>query len=139
MDDIKYAHGKIYKLINKLDNEMYVGSTCLELKNRLCCHKCFAKTHQSQLVYKHLNAIGWQNVDIVLIEEYPCFNKTELEIREKYWIFQLKPSLNTRLTSSCVEQQVKQQEVAKLLTQLMITYSMNLPNMIKGHFKTETS
>jgi hypothetical protein len=36
-------------------------------------------------------------VKIILIEEYGCENKEQLERRERYWIDELQPNLNTRI------------------------------------------
>ena len=94
MADGRYANGKIYRLVNSVDNEEYVGSTCTTLAKRKSRHKQHARTYTTRCVYQHLNAIGWDNVDIVLIEEYPCDSKMELERRERYWIETLKPILN---------------------------------------------
>lgn len=93
MADGRYANGKIYKLVNSVDDEFYVGSTCTSLAKRKNGHKTTAKK-KPQPVHQHLNVIGWENVDIVLIEEYPCNNKMELERRERHFIEMLKPSLN---------------------------------------------
>lgn len=41
-----------------------------------------------------MNEIDWENVDIILIEEYSCDNKDQLERRERYWIDTLNPTLN---------------------------------------------
>lgn len=89
----RYKNGKIYRLVNSVDNEFYVGSTCTSLAKRLYSHKKDAKRHMYR-VYIHLNDIGWAFVSIVLVEEYPCANKMELERRERHWIEELKPSLN---------------------------------------------
>ena len=93
----RYANGKIYRLVNSVDNDEYVGSTCTSLAKRKSIHKKDARTQTTRRVYQHLNEVGWDNVDIVLIEEYPCENKMELEIKERYWIETLKPSLNKRV------------------------------------------
>ena len=89
----RYANGKIYRLVNSVDNEEYVGSSCTTLAKRLYSHKNEAR-HKPRPVHKHLNDIGWDTVDIILVELYPCGNKMELERRERYWIETLKPSLN---------------------------------------------
>lgn len=90
----KYNNAKIYRLINDIDNEFYIGSTCEKLARRKSKHKTKATTHQHRRVYSHLNEVGWDNVHIVLIEEYPCENIEQLQARERYWIEQLKPTLN---------------------------------------------
>ena len=93
----RYNNGKIYRLVNSVDNEFYVGSTCLTLCKRLYRHKTDAKRRPNVKIYSHLNTIGFENVKIVLIEEYPCNSKMELERKERYWIEQLKPTLNQKI------------------------------------------
>jgi len=89
----RYNEGKIYKLCNDVDDQIYVGSTCLSLAKRRYSHKQCTKRRTSP-VYNHLNAIGWDHVHIILVESYPCANKMELEKRERYWIEKLNSSLN---------------------------------------------
>lgn len=89
----KYDNAKIYRLVNNVDDEFYVGSTCDALHKRFYKHKAKAK-HDPRPVHKHFNEIGWDNIKIILIEEYACKNKMELERRERYWIEELKPTLN---------------------------------------------
>ena len=94
MANNRYAKGKFYRLVNDIDSEFYVGSTCSTLAKRLSKHKNASKRKPDRKVYQHINSIGWENVSIILIEEYPCENKMELERRERYWIEELKPTLN---------------------------------------------
>jgi group I intron endonuclease len=94
-----YAKGKIFKLVNELDDEIYVGSTTVKLCNRKAKHKDKIKHHPDRLVYQHITKVGWDNVKIILLEEYPCGNKEQLEQRERYWIDKLKPSLNKQVPS----------------------------------------
>ena len=91
---VNYQNGKIYKLVNNVDDEIYVGSTCNPLYKRKGSHKSSAKIHPNIKVYNHLNEVGWENVEIVLIENFSCDLKDELHRRERYWIDTLKPSLN---------------------------------------------
>lgn len=92
--DDRYKNGKIYRLVNNVDEEFYVGSTCGRLAKRKSDHKTKARKDTARRVYEHLNKVGWGNVDIVLVEEYACENKNQLERRERHWIETLKPSLN---------------------------------------------
>ena len=91
---VNYANGQIYKLVNNVDDEIYIGSTCGTLRLRKSSHKSLARKDTERRVYKHLNEIGWDNVDIILIEACDCQNKDELHRRERYWIDTLNPSLN---------------------------------------------
>tara|TARA_R110000823_G_scaffold36288_1_gene99188 strand:+ start:373 stop:846 length:474 start_codon:yes stop_codon:yes gene_type:complete len=93
---VNYGNGKIYKLVNNVDDKIYVGSTCSTLSKRKGNHKSSAK-HKDYTVYRHLNEVGWENVNIVLIEECECKNKDELHKRERYFIDELKPDLNINL------------------------------------------
>lgn len=95
--DNRYAHGKVYKLVNDIDAEIYVGSTCLPLHKRLYTHKKKAKEKPDRNVYQHLNEIGFDNVQIILIENYACDSKEVLLARERHWIDTLMPSLNQNL------------------------------------------
>lgn len=99
----KYEHGKIYKLTNTIDGDTYVGSTHHPLVKRLSLHKSRAKYAKSK-IYQHINAIGFENVCIELIEEYPCTCRKELEDRERYWIENLKPTLNKNMPSRTLEE-----------------------------------
>lgn len=89
----RYNNGKVYKLVNTVDDKIYVGSTCLSLAKRKSGHKNDAKTRNSH-VYSHLNSIGWDNVRIVLIESVTAETKDQLLMREQYYMDLLKPSLN---------------------------------------------
>lgn len=93
MADNRYKNGKIYRLVNDVDDEFYVGSTCLSLPKRLYYHKQDARRGILP-AYQHFNNVGWENVKIILIEEYACDNKMELERQERKWIEELKPTLN---------------------------------------------
>jgi hypothetical protein len=94
---VNYQNSKIYKLVNNVDDKIYVGSTCNLLRVRKSGHKDKSTKQVDRRVYAHLNAIGWDNVQIVLIEEFPCDNKMHLLKRERYWVDLLKPVLNTNL------------------------------------------
>ncbi len=91
----KYKKSKIYKLVNEEDNEVYVGATTKTLSTRFRQHKNDSKRYNKQHVYAHLNNVGWDKIQIVLLETYPCCNMDELKARERYWIEQLKPTLNS--------------------------------------------
>ncbi len=73
-----YSKGKIYKVIDNTNNNIYIGSTVEPLNKRLNGHKnssCSSKKIIKNGDYK-----------IELIENYKCNNKLELRKREQYWI-----------------------------------------------------
>ena len=87
-----YQNSVIYKITCKDNNvkDVYIGST-RDFINRRCCHKgsCCDKSNSSynQPKYKFIRDHGgWINWKMIIIEEYPCNNKTELLIRERYHI-----------------------------------------------------
>jgi hypothetical protein len=94
MTEARYNTAKIYKLVNSVDDRIYVGSTCLILSKRFHMHKSRARNKPGP-VHHQLNAIGWDNVRIILIENVTCTSKEELLQREQHFIDLLKPSLNS--------------------------------------------
>ena len=81
-----YSKGKIYKILNTVDNEIYVGATIQTLSNRMSRHRTrcvneFDANYGSKL-YQHMRNVGINNCYIELIENYPCGSKEELNARE---------------------------------------------------------
>ena len=89
-----YRNSKIYKLVNSVDNRIYVGSTVNSLSRRKSGHRTASIKQPTRPVYAHLNSVGWEHVSIILIENYVCSTKDELRAREQYYIDLLNPSLN---------------------------------------------
>ena len=77
-----YQKGKIYKLIGY--GKTYYGSTTQLLCQRKTGHKRSYKNHRD-CKSKEIFELG-DDVDIVLVESYPCNNKEELHKRERYYI-----------------------------------------------------
>ena len=90
---VNYQLGKIYKLISP-SGLIYIGSTCEILSKRLGGHKIAYKYYQKHKNKKITSFILFDedidNIDIVLIENYPCNSKDELHARERYYIDSLK-------------------------------------------------
>ena len=93
MDISRYSRGKVYKIVNTVDDKIYVGSTCLSLTKRLSNHKATAKTKPLP-AHIHLNELGWENIRIILVESVNAQNKDQLLQREQHYIDLLSPSLN---------------------------------------------
>jgi len=111
----KYKNGKIYKLTNTVDDLIYVGSTCKKLNLRFSGHKADSRRNPTAKAYQHLNRIGWDSVQIVLVEQFSCANQTELVKRERYWIDILSPSLNSY--KSYVSDKEEKEYAKKYLTE----------------------
>lgn len=78
---IDYKNGKIYKLVNDVNDMIYIGSTTTTLSRRFSGHKAHAKAASSN-IYTAMRELGCDHFKIVLIELFPCTCKAELEARE---------------------------------------------------------
>ena len=81
-----FANGKIYQLVNDVDNLVYVGHTTTTLPRRFYKHKMAAKEQPDRKVYKHINSLGIAHFRLELIEPWACQNEDELVAREGFWI-----------------------------------------------------
>ena len=90
---VNYQLGKIYKIVDNTNGDIYIGSTCEpNLARRLATH---IGDYKKYLEGKRVNITSFQifdnnNYDIILIENYPCERKDELHARERYYIESLK-------------------------------------------------
>ena len=100
----KYQHGKIYKIVNSIDKLIYVGSTIQPLNRRFTGHKFDAKRYPNSKLYKHFAKLGVDHFEIILIKNYPCNNKLELEIEEERYKIMLNAQLNTYRAHQTTEQ-----------------------------------
>jgi len=98
-----YSHTVIYKIACRdfTVKDIYVGSTT-DFRSRKSSHKGFCnnqdrnRLHYDLKVYQFIRAHGgWDNWDVIWIEDYPCSSSHEKRAREWYWMEQLKASLNT--------------------------------------------
>ena len=95
-----YSKAIIYKLCCKDPNikDIYIGSTCNFIK-RKSAHKCHCnkETHNDYNTYKYQfirDNGGWCNWIMVMVKEFSCENKRQLESEERKQIEELKPTLN---------------------------------------------
>jgi group I intron endonuclease len=79
---LSYASGKIYKLVNDVNDNLYIGSTTQALSKRMVQHRSDAKRMRQCKVHIAMNAIGVHHFSIILIEAFPCASKDALEARE---------------------------------------------------------
>lgn len=106
--DTKYKNGKIYKLVSSLTADVYVGSTILKLNRRLSHHKShyklFIENEFRDCASFRLFEKGKNEVRIELIEDYSCNCKSELEIRERYWIENTVNCINKKIPTRTVKE-----------------------------------
>ena len=86
-----YKNGRIYKILNTIDDNVYVGSTTEALCKRMWKHKWDVKNNRfiTRPLYVKAKEYGFDNFYIELIENYPCECKEEMIAREGYWIRQI--------------------------------------------------
>jgi len=72
-------HGKIYKIVCNITNEVYIGSTCSTLEKRLNIHR----RKNNHTVSTQILERG--DYDIILVQEYPCETKQELLWCERHY------------------------------------------------------
>lgn len=85
---VNYQDGKIYKIIDNTNNNVYVGSTCKNLSSRLADHRTSYKRYLKGAIryITSFDVIKNNDYDIVLIEKCPCDDKDELHKRERFYI-----------------------------------------------------
>jgi len=102
---INYQKSLIYKLCcNNTDiKDIYIGSTT-DFTRRKYDHKSncntTTKTEYNYKVYQFIRENnGWDNWNMILVENFPCESKLELNKRERYWIETMESKLNCRIPS----------------------------------------
>src|SRR4051794_29536212 len=79
----KYANGKIYTLVNSVNNTVYVGSTAVPyLCTRMCGHRADSNRDRQSPLYEAMRTLGSDKFTIVLHHLFPCTSKDELVAEE---------------------------------------------------------
>ena len=120
-----YSQAKIYKLVSKSSDDIYIGSTCNPLKQRLSGHiwdyKMFLIGKQHFITSYHL--ANYENVQIVLVENFTCQTNAELCKREGYFI------RNTMCVNKVVpgrtRQEYRDDNKAELIAKVKKYYTQN--------------
>ena len=91
-----YAKGKIYCIRNTINDDIYIGSTCQSLSQRMTQDRSDFKNekNQNRKLYVLMNELGKEHFYIEWIEDFPCLHINQLLRREGEVIREYKPSLN---------------------------------------------
>ena len=109
-----YKNGKIYKIVNDINDEIYVGSTCDIITQRFNSHRAASRVENNgQKIYKCMREVGEEHFKIILIKLFPCNSKNELVAEEDKIMRELKASLNTNGAIRDPQKTIKLQEEAK--------------------------
>lgn len=89
MGDNKYEKGTIYQIVDGGFNKRYIGSTTETLEKRMARHRehynkylngCDRKLERSMMLF---DEFGIDNCKMLLIKDFPCNNREELEREER--------------------------------------------------------
>ena len=92
----KYENSKIYGF-KQLGELVYVGSTTRNLYQRFHEHKSQSNHPDSGhacAIHRAIHENGLDEFEMVLIENFPCTNVSELRVREQYYMNLFKPEYN---------------------------------------------
>ena len=84
-----FFNAKIYKLTSNLSNQIYIGSTTQDLKQRLQLHKSPRNLTVSKKMFEN-NAI----ISIHLLESMICTDKNDVKIKELSYIVSNTSAIN---------------------------------------------
>jgi hypothetical protein len=106
-----YQNSIIYKLCHQDDQDndnIYIGSTT-NFRRRKCNHKTTCNNEKSKdyniPIYQYIRDNGgWDKWQMIPIEQYPCNDIIELEIRERYHIELLKSKLNKQIPTRNIKE-----------------------------------
>jgi hypothetical protein len=100
--EIDYSRCLIYKLCcdDPSIRDEYYGHTTDKTKRKgkhkhSCCNE--NSKDGNYYVYQFIRENGgWDNWSMIVVEEYPCENRNQAELRERYWIETQRATLNKR-------------------------------------------
>jgi len=104
---VNYELGKIYKIVDNSNGNIYIGSTCEPtLARRLSKHVSNYKSYLEglQRFTTSFQIIANNDYNIVLIELYSCSSKDELHARERYYIETIKKCVNKIIPTRTVQE-----------------------------------
>tara|TARA_R110002050_G_scaffold167471_1_gene298267 strand:- start:4507 stop:4815 length:309 start_codon:yes stop_codon:yes gene_type:complete len=98
-----YTKSCIYILVNNFDTEkrmVYIGTTSnwsvRKYQHKRRCNDSTDKGHNSK-IYRYIRKFGgWNNWNMIKLEDYPCDNSVDLLERERYYIHYYNAKLNTQ-------------------------------------------
>ena len=96
-----YSNAKIYKVVNSINDKVYIGSTTRTLAQRMGDHRKCAKGDRSRF-YKAMRWHGVANFRIEIIRSFPCANVIELE-KEEYRVIKKMLRRDVKLYNSLID------------------------------------
>ncbi len=121
---IDYVKTIIYKITCKDENikDCYVGHTTnfkqRKIEHKYACCNENSKSYNSKVYYFIRSNGGIENWNFIEIEKFPCNSKQEAHMRENYWYFILKASLNMIAPSLDLEKQKIRENRKRVIQEL---------------------
>lgn len=107
----RYKNGVIYAMLFEGCLALYLGSTIQDITKRKASHVAKAKSKSQSMFYQQAQAYGGvEEFDIVILEEWPCNNKRELEDREQFWKHAFPPQLLLNLNNAASSPEAKMEK-----------------------------
>ena len=100
-----YSKAKIYKILNDIDDGIYIGATCQSLSQRMAEHRknISGKQTKEWKFYKKMHELGVEHFYIELEKETPCETREQLRAIEGEYIRELG-TLNTKIAGRTKKQ-----------------------------------
>jgi hypothetical protein len=89
---------RVYKIVNDIDDLVYIGSTIQTISQRMTEHRKRLKRGIERKLYNHMRELGVENFKIICIREYKDISKERLRYKEDKYIKRfdsVKNGLNT--------------------------------------------
>ena len=130
--NVKNFPNAVVYVLQCIDNYYYIGSTINDPRYRLNNHKQDSKKYPERNVYTHINTIGWDNVQLQVVEAYPCNTKEELKLKEDEMI---KDSLNDQYCLNHIRALVSSEERKHNVTNYYLTHRQQILEQHKQYLE----
>lgn len=91
---VNYQTGKIYKITSNQTDQVYIGSTCSPLSQRMANHRSCMRAGRPGHYITSFAIVQYDDAVITLVEECPCESKEQLIRRERFHIENTPNCLN---------------------------------------------
>lgn len=106
---------KIYRIVNNIDDKIYIGSTRQTLRKRMEGHRSEVQKNNQKVLSQHMKGNGIENFNIELIKEMYCSSRTaRLHEQIEIWKYDKDKLLNDIIAYSHSHYYTKNRD--KLLT-----------------------
>jgi len=93
----------LYRIINDVTDDVYIGSTIQSIKQRFKAHRSNANLKKPGWLYDCMRDIGIHHFRIELLEEIEIEHISELGLKEREHCDRIRPSLNMILPKTNIE------------------------------------